>query len=59
MTNIRDIIGDIGDKLTQDNIEVGDVYILALDESNGITPKNGETHATNSSWFLDLMKTGI
>ena len=42
MTSIGDLLGDLGDKLIQNNIKVGDVYMLALDGSNGITPKNGD-----------------
>lgn len=42
MTSIGDLLGDLGDKLIQNNIKVGDVYMLTLDGSNGITPKNGD-----------------
>lgn len=38
-TVLGDILGDVGDKLAQDNIKVGNVYLINLDQQNGITPK--------------------
>ena len=52
MTSIGDLLGDLGDKLIQNNIKVGDVYMLALDGSNGITPKNGDN--TRDKFFVVL-----
>lgn len=52
MTNIGDILGDLGDKFMQDNINVGDVHFLPLDESNGITPKDGD--CTRDKFFVVL-----
>lgn len=52
MTNIGDVIGELGDRLTQDNIKVGDVYMLTLNENDGITPKNGEN--TRNKFFVVL-----
>lgn len=49
MTSIGDLLGDLGDKLIQNNIKVGDVYMLALDGSNGITPKTETIHVINFS----------
>lgn len=43
MTSIGDLVGSLSDKLTQDNIDIGSVYMLRLDKTNGITPKNGDT----------------
>ena len=42
MTILGDILEDVGDKLAQDNIKVGNVYLINLDQQNGITPKNGD-----------------
>lgn len=42
MTNIGDLLGEVADELTQENISVGDVHLIALDKGNGITPKNGD-----------------
>lgn len=52
MTSIGDLLGDLGDKLIQNNIKVGDVYMLTLDGSNGITPKNGDN--TRDKFFVVL-----
>lgn len=43
MTSIGDLIGSLSDKLTQEHIAIGSVYMLRLGETNGITPKNGDT----------------
>lgn len=42
MTNIGDLLGDIANKLSQSIINIGDVHLLNLDPTNGITPKNGD-----------------
>ena len=52
MTNFGDLLGDMADKLTQDSINIGDVYLLNLDQNNGITPKNGDT--TRNKFFIVL-----
>ena len=52
MTNFGDLLGDMADKLTQDSINIGDVHLLNLDQSNGITPKNGD--ATRNKFFIVL-----
>ena len=51
-TVLGDILGDVGDKLTQDKIEVGSVYLISLDQQNGITPKNGDL--TRDKFFIVL-----
>lgn len=43
MTTIGDLLGSEADNLSQSRISVGDVHLLDLDQSNGITPKNGDT----------------
>lgn len=50
--NIGDLLGDRADLIVQRNIEVGDVHLLNLDKSNGITPKNGE--AARDKFFIVL-----
>ena len=52
MTNFGDLLGEMADKLTQDNINIGDVHLLNLDQNNGITPKNG--YATRNKFFIVL-----
>lgn len=52
MTNIGDLLGAKADQLTQDNINVGDIHLLRLDKSNGITPKNG--NKTRDKFFIVL-----
>ena len=49
-TVLGDILGDVGDKLAQDNIKVGNVYLINLDQQNGITPKNGDL--TRDKFFI-------
>ena len=39
MTNLGDLLGNMADKLAQDNLNVEDVHLLYLDQKNGITPK--------------------
>ena len=52
MTILGDILGDVGDKLAQDKIKVGNVYLINLDQQNGITPKNGDL--TRDKFFIVL-----
>jgi hypothetical protein len=52
MTILGDILEDVGDKLAQDNIKVGNVYLINLDQQNGITPKNGDL--TRDKFFIVL-----
>lgn len=52
MTILSNILEDVGDKLAQDNIKVGNVYLINLDQQNGITPKNGDL--TRDKFFIVL-----
>lgn len=52
MTNIGDLLGNAANELLQSSINVGDVYLLNLDPSNGITPKNDD--ATRNKFFIVL-----
>lgn len=52
MTKIGDLLGDFADKFAQDNINIGDVHMLILDKSNGITPKDGDE--TRNKYFVVL-----
>ena len=52
MTNIGDLLGNAANELLQSNINVGDVYLLNLDPSNGITPKSDD--ATRNKFFIVL-----
>ncbi|MDE6688963.1 MAG: hypothetical protein K2J86_03635 [Prevotella sp.] len=52
MTKIGDLLGDVADKIAQDNIKIGDVHMLVLDKSNGITSKDGEE--TRDKFFIVL-----
>jgi hypothetical protein len=52
MTILGDILGDVGDKLAQDNIKVGNVYLISLDQQSVITPKNGDL--TRDKFFVVL-----
>ena len=52
MTSIGDLLGNQADKLTQDNINIGDIHYLNLDKRNGITPKNGDE--TRDKYFIVL-----
>ena len=55
MTNLGDLLGNMADKLAQDNLNVGDVHLLNLDQKNGITPKQEMLHAINSLSSLVLI----
>ena len=52
MIKLGNLLGDIGNKITQDSLKVGNVYLLNLDEINGITPKDG--NATRNKFFIVL-----
>jgi len=52
MNNIGELLGGLADKMARDNIKVGDVHLLTLDENNGITPKDGR--ATRNKFFIVL-----
>lgn len=52
MTNIGDLLGDAANELLQSNINIGDVHLLNLDRTHGITPKNGD--ATRNKFFIVL-----
>ena len=52
MTNIGDLLGNAAEELLQSSINVGDVYLLNLAPSNGITPKNDD--ATRNKFFIVL-----
>lgn len=52
MTNIGDLLGKDADKLMRSNINIGDVHLLKLDTTNGITPKNG--YYTRNKFFIVL-----
>lgn len=48
MTKIR----DFADRLALESIKIGDVHLLVLDRSNGITPKGGKEN--RSKFFIVL-----
>lgn len=52
MTKIGELLGDFADKFAQENLKAGDVHMLVLDKSNGITPKGGEE--TRHKFFVVL-----
>ena len=52
MTRIGDFAGDFADRFLRNNIKIGDVHMLILDRSNGITPKDGKE--TRSKFFIVL-----
>lgn len=52
MTNIGDLFGNAADELLRSSINVGDVHLLRLDATNGITPKNGDS--TRNKFFIVL-----
>lgn len=58
MTKIGDLLGNAADKLTQDNLKIGDVHMLVLDKSNGITPKDGEESRNKFFIVLGFDKDG-
>lgn len=54
MTNIGDLLGEAANELLQSNINIGDVHLLNLDLTNGITPKNGDATRNKSSLYSVL-----
>lgn len=52
MTSIGDLLGATADELSRAKINVGDVHLLTLDQTNGITPKDGD--ATRHKFFIVL-----
>lgn len=52
MTNIGDLLGNASNELLRSNINIGDVHLLNLDPTNGITPKNGD--AARNKFFIVL-----
>ncbi len=52
MTTIGDLLGNTANELVRSSINIGDVHLLNLDPTNGITPKNGET--TRNKFFIVL-----
>ncbi|AVM53216.1 hypothetical protein JN06_00420 [Bacteroides zoogleoformans] len=52
MIKLGNLLGDIGDRLTQDSVKIGNVYLLNLDEVNGITPKDRDS--TRNKFFIVL-----
>lgn len=52
MTKIGDLVGNFADRFIQDSIQIGDVHMLVLDRTNGITPKDGQE--TRNKFFLVL-----
>lgn len=58
MTNIGDMLGDFANKIARDNLKVGDVHMLVLDKSNGITPKDGKDSRNKFFVILGFDKEG-
>lgn len=57
MTKLFDLLNNDSIKsITQKSIEIGNVYRIQMDKSNGITPKPGDTSRNKFLLFLDLMK---
>lgn len=52
MTKIGDLLGSLADQIAQNSIAIGDIHKILLDESNGITPKDGEP--TREKYFVVL-----
>lgn len=52
MTSIGDLLENAANELLQSNMNVGDVHLLNLDQTNGITPKNRD--ATRNKFFIVL-----
>jgi hypothetical protein len=52
MTTIGELLGEKADDIARDSISIGDVHILPLSRTEGITPKNGE--ATRNKFFIVL-----
>ena len=52
MTNLGDLLGKTANDLMQLSIKIGDVHLLQLDPTNGITPKNGDV--ARNKYFIVL-----
>lgn len=52
MTTLGDILGKAANDLMQLSIKIGDVHLLQLDPTNGITPKNGDV--ARNKFFIVL-----
>lgn len=52
MTNIGDLLGNAANELSRSTISVGDVHLLNLDPTNGITPKDGDV--SRNKFFIVL-----
>lgn len=52
MTKIGDLLGNVADQIAQNTIAIGDIHKIPLDESNGITPKDGKL--TREKYFVVL-----
>lgn len=52
MTNLGDLLGKTANDLMQLSIKIGDIHLLKLDPTNGITPKNGDV--ARNKFFIVL-----
>lgn len=52
MTTLGDLLGKTANDLMQLSIKIGDVHLLQLDPTNGITPKNGDV--ARNKFFIVL-----
>lgn len=52
MIKLGNLLGNIGDRLARDNVKIGNVYFIPLDERNGITPKDGDP--SRNKFFIVL-----
>ena len=41
MTKLGELLGEQADRLVRYSLNIGDVHLLVMDRSNGITPKDG------------------
>ena len=58
MTKFGDLLGETADELVRVCTNVGDVHLLNLNQSNGITPKNGEDSRNKFFIILGYDKDG-
>lgn len=52
MTKFGDLLGETADELVRVCTNIGDVHLLNLNQSNGITPKNGDE--SRNKFFIVL-----
>lgn len=53
MSSIGDLLSNEDkDNLTRQSIEIGDVFLIAMNQKNGITPKNGDDY--RNKFFIVL-----